>query len=49
MKEPISPEDIIKSLTYFADAEKDPMPHMLAPLAWSEVRRFFEREAPRVR
>jgi predicted nucleotidyltransferase component of viral defense system len=37
----------LKSLTYFADAEKDPMPHMLVPLDWGEVRRFFEREALR--
>ena len=35
---------ILKSLTFFEDAEKDPMPHMLAPVAWSEVKGFFERE-----
>ncbi len=29
---------ILKSLTYFADAEKDPMPRMLAPVDWSEVK-----------
>jgi hypothetical protein len=40
---------ILKSLTYFADAEKDPPPHMLVPLDWPEVKRFFEREAPRLR
>ena len=39
---------IIKSLTYFADAEKDPMPHMLAPFDWRDVKKFFEREAPRL-
>jgi len=39
---------ILKSLTYFADAEKDPMPHMLAPLEWTEVKRFFEQEAPQL-
>jgi hypothetical protein len=39
---------ITKSLTYFADAEKEPLPHMLIPLDWDEVRRFFEREAPRL-
>jgi len=39
---------ILKSLTYFADAEKDPMPHMLITLDWKEVRRFFERGAPRL-
>ena len=35
---------ILKSLTFFGDAEKDPMPHMLIPLDWGEVKRFFLRE-----
>jgi len=39
---------VLKSLTFFADAEKDPMPHMLRPLDWREVREFFLREAPRL-
>lgn len=38
---------ILKSLTYFADAEKDPMPHMLVPLEWSAVKRFFIDETRR--
>jgi hypothetical protein len=37
---------LLKSLTYFADAEKDPSPHMLVPLAWRDVVGFFEREVP---
>ncbi len=37
---------ILKSLTYFSDAEKDPMPDMLAPLPWDEIREFFLKEAP---
>jgi len=37
---------VLKSLTYFGDAEKDPMPEMLAQISWTEVRSFFEREAP---
>ena len=37
---------ILKSLTYFEDAEKDPMPHMLISVDWSEVKRFFHRQAP---
>jgi hypothetical protein len=40
---------VLKSLTYFADAEKDPMPHMLVPLDWNEVKQYFVREAPRLR
>ena len=37
---------LLKSLVYFADAEKDPLPHMLTPLDWAEVKRFFLREVP---
>ena len=39
---------VLKSLTYFPDAEKDPMPHMLIPLEWGEVKRFFQGEARRM-
>jgi hypothetical protein len=39
---------ILKSLTFFGDAEKDPMPHMLVPLAWDEVKQFFLQEVPRL-
>lgn len=39
---------VLKSLTYFADAVKEPMPHMLVPLAWNEVELFFRREVPRL-
>lgn len=39
---------ILKSLTYFADAEKDPMPHMLIPIEWHAVKAFFEREVPQL-
>jgi hypothetical protein len=34
---------ILKSLTFFEDAEKDPMPHLLTPIDWGE-KRFFLRE-----
>jgi hypothetical protein len=36
---------ILKSLTFFGDAEKDPMPHMLVPIKWTDVKRFFEQHA----
>jgi hypothetical protein len=39
---------ILKSLTFFADAEKDPMPHMLVPLDWETVKQFFLLETPRL-
>ena len=39
---------ILKSLTYFADAEKEPLPRMLEPFNWKECRAFFIREAHRI-
>lgn len=35
---------LVKALVYFEDAEADPMPEMLRPVSWSDVRRFFEQE-----
>ena len=35
---------IIKSLTYFKDADKQPMPRMLKEADWSKVKKFFETE-----
>jgi len=40
---------ILKSLTYFTDAETEPLPHLLQPLNWDEIKRFFANEAPRLR
>ncbi|OGQ08887.1 MAG: hypothetical protein A3G32_09730 [Deltaproteobacteria bacterium RIFCSPLOWO2_12_FULL_40_28] len=34
---------ILKSLTYFDDAEKEPMPRMLEPFNWKECRNNFIR------
>jgi hypothetical protein len=39
---------ILKSLIFFDDAEKDPMPHLLLPLEWNDVKRFFLREIPQL-
>jgi hypothetical protein len=39
---------ILKSLTFFKDAEKDPMPHMLVTLDWETVKQFFLLETPRL-
>jgi predicted nucleotidyltransferase component of viral defense system len=39
---------ILKSLVYFEDAEGDPMPKLLFPVTWQEVKRYFQREVPRV-
>jgi hypothetical protein len=37
---------ILKSLLFFDDAEKDPMPHMLVPLDWDAVKLFFRQAVP---
>jgi hypothetical protein len=37
---------VMKSLTYFDDAEAEPMPEMVQPVSWDEVKRFFLAEAP---
>lgn len=39
---------IQKSLVYFVDAEISPMPKMLKPCKWEEVKRFFEKEVKRI-
>lgn len=36
---------VVKSLTYFADAELDPPPQMLTSFSWEKTKRFFENEA----
>jgi len=35
---------ILKSLIYFDDAEKDPLPRMIKPISWDEVKGFFVKE-----
>lgn len=35
---------ILKSLAYFADAEKDPMPKIFFDASWKKVKKFFEKE-----
>ena len=39
---------VLKSLTYFEDADKEPMPDMLAPVSWEDVKRYFREEVPRL-
>lgn len=33
---------LAKALTYFVDAEQEPMPRMLQPADWKQIREFFE-------
>lgn len=40
---------VVRALTYFDDAEADPIfPRDMTPTLWKEVRTYFEREAPRL-
>lgn len=39
---------IKKSLVYFDDAESDPMPNMLKPANWQEIKSFFQNEIKRI-
>lgn len=36
---------ILKSLTYFDDAEQEPLPNMLEPFNWTECKNYFVRQA----
>jgi hypothetical protein len=37
---------ILKSLTYFEEAERDPSPDMLVFFSWQKVKEFFTSETP---
>ncbi|MBX3189620.1 MAG: nucleotidyl transferase AbiEii/AbiGii toxin family protein [Labilithrix sp.] len=40
---------VVRALTYFDDAEADPIfPRGMTPTLWKEVRTYFAREAPRL-
>jgi len=35
---------ILKSLVYFEDAQREPMPRMIVPISWPKVKNFFKEE-----
>ena len=39
---------VLKSLTFFADAEREPIPDLLIPVTWEHVTQFFRHEVPRL-
>ena len=39
---------LLKALTYFRDAEEEPVPDMLVPLDWPAVTQYFVSETPRL-
>ena len=40
----ISRIHVIKSLSYFSDAEGDDMPEMIKPVRWQDVKKYFQKE-----
>ena len=40
----LNPYQVATSLTYFEDAEAEPLPRMLVPFEWSACKEFFIRE-----
>lgn len=41
----LNPNQVVMSLTYFDDAEAEPLPRMLAPFDWDRCKEFFVRQA----
>jgi hypothetical protein len=44
----VDPYHLLRSLTFFDDAEAEPMPEMLTPVTWDEVKAFFRTEATKL-
>ena len=44
----VDPYHLIRSLSYFDDAEAEPMPEMLGEITWDAVKGFFRAEAARL-
>ncbi len=40
---------ILKSLIYFEDAEKEPMPHMIKRISWQEIKEFLIKEVRNIK
>ena len=41
-----NPNHLLKSLTYFEDAEDDPMPDLFFKTSWVEIKKYFQYEVP---
>ena len=44
----VDPYHLLRSLTFFEDAEVEAMPHLLIELPWDEIKAFFRAEAARL-
>lgn len=43
-----NPTHLLKSLVYFEDANDDPMPEIFFKATWLEVKKFFQKEVPKI-
>ena len=44
----VDPYHLLRSLTFFEDANEEAMPDMLRPIGWEEIKAFFRAEATRL-
>lgn len=44
----VDPYHLLRSLTFFEDAEAEAMPEVVRPVTWDEVKAFFRAEAARL-
>ena len=44
----VDPYHLLRSLTFFEDAEAEAMPDLVIAVTWEEVKDFFRAEAPRL-
>jgi hypothetical protein len=44
----VDPYHLLRSLTFFDDADREAMPEMLRPIRWDAIRSFFRAEAARL-
>lgn len=41
------PLQAVRALVYFKDADREPMPKILAPISWEDIKVYFEEAVPR--
>ena len=44
----VDPYHLLRSLSFFGDAEAEAMPDLLVPVTWDEIKTFFKAEATRL-
>ena len=44
----VDPYHLLRSLTFFDDADREAMPEVLRPIRWDAIKSFFRAEAARL-